>query len=623
MRPVPMIASALIASTLAGTAQAYDFCDVEEDIYRSLVIHGTSSTNESVEVTAELPYRDEMGVIASTTVTDQPIPFVNTGDPAYEEFWETFSIENTLTRIAETSLLGQSATPEEIADRVESLKSSFLGTQSGSDAFFTAVDGNGEAITNPFHLDGGSAVDLEDLEPVSIFNRIDALDADGETCGEHRIVYAQGTTKLVIFEAQIPNPNPEIGRAGCLPLLGHWLEAADKNVADGSLAEHMAELFYVGVGDFESAIHIDHLGGTYGQVRGNAVLGWSSDGWSLREWRIRPSATDGGQGQPVFEIDTVKNNALAELFNPEGTGVPSTIDLSSAANPATAWENFQGDFLTHWEEDLVPALKTPDSMEVEGFHNNGLDFVHLVRGGVAPEFNEYQSIAGFGTLEFISDVDDTASAIADAIPGSVDDQHVYNRYVFGVTCAGCHFTPTNWEDRQIYTDAAWPKSGSFTHAAGNGNLSEGLHGTFLPKRAQLAETMLAEDRLEGDLDLDGMVGTSDLLVLLTNFGTDGRGDEDCSGAVGVSDILTFLQNYGASLWPEEDDGGVAPESSTRAAAADNLADLADLKDSISRTPVTSTAVREALIEDIRALQDTIRSEEKALLDIDGLPRQTH
>ena len=47
-----------------------------------------------------------------------------------------------------------------------------------------------------------------------------------------------------------------------------------------------------------------------------------------------------------------------------------------------------------------------------------------------------------------------------------------------------------------------------------------------------------------DLDVNGNVGTSDLLELLAQWGTPGTADFDGSGEVGTSDLLALLANWG-------------------------------------------------------------------------------
>ena len=47
-----------------------------------------------------------------------------------------------------------------------------------------------------------------------------------------------------------------------------------------------------------------------------------------------------------------------------------------------------------------------------------------------------------------------------------------------------------------------------------------------------------------DLDKSGFVGTSDLLALFAQWGTDGSADFDESGALGTADLLILLANWG-------------------------------------------------------------------------------
>jgi GH18 family chitinase len=48
----------------------------------------------------------------------------------------------------------------------------------------------------------------------------------------------------------------------------------------------------------------------------------------------------------------------------------------------------------------------------------------------------------------------------------------------------------------------------------------------------------------GDVDLNGVVGVDDLLILLANWGDAGTGDADGSGAVDVDDLLLVLNGWG-------------------------------------------------------------------------------
>ncbi|MCA9290291.1 MAG: hypothetical protein KDA25_04125 [Phycisphaerales bacterium] len=56
--------------------------------------------------------------------------------------------------------------------------------------------------------------------------------------------------------------------------------------------------------------------------------------------------------------------------------------------------------------------------------------------------------------------------------------------------------------------------------------------------------LTVESTTLGDLDGDGIVGPSDLAILLANWGQGGVGDLDGSGAVGAADLAILLANWG-------------------------------------------------------------------------------
>ncbi len=59
-----------------------------------------------------------------------------------------------------------------------------------------------------------------------------------------------------------------------------------------------------------------------------------------------------------------------------------------------------------------------------------------------------------------------------------------------------------------------------------------------------------QPRCEGDLDGDGQVDVSDLLLVIAHWGTDGGGvcaaDADSSGGVNVTDLLLVIAAWGSS-----------------------------------------------------------------------------
>ena len=66
------------------------------------------------------------------------------------------------------------------------------------------------------------------MKPLAVFNRFDLAPADFAHCGEYRIVYGKENPAfapnrfLLIFEASVPNPDPDEGEAGCRPITEFW-----------------------------------------------------------------------------------------------------------------------------------------------------------------------------------------------------------------------------------------------------------------------------------------------------------------------------------------------------------------------------------------------------------------
>lgn len=81
------------------------------------------------------------------------------------------------------------------------------------------------ATADPF---GGASMD--DFFPIGLVNRFDTLPSDSAHCGQYRIVYGKRPNPfvglldqvLVIFEAQMPNPDPGAGIAGCKVVAEIW-----------------------------------------------------------------------------------------------------------------------------------------------------------------------------------------------------------------------------------------------------------------------------------------------------------------------------------------------------------------------------------------------------------------
>ncbi len=90
-----------------------------------------------------------------------------------------------------------------------------------------------------------------------------------------------------------------------------------------------------------------------------------------------------------------------------------------------------------------------------------------------------------------------------------------------------------------------------------------LHVVLLTPDSSCCESCL------GDIDCNGTVGTSDLLILFDDWGpcVGCASDLDCNGMVSTSDLTILLANWGSC---EEDGGGAALQQAVQMAGFDNV-----------------------------------------------------
>lgn len=91
---------------------------------------------------------------------------------------------------------------------------------------------------------------------------------------------------------------------------------------------------------------------------------------------------------------------------------------------------------------------------------------------------------------------------------------------------------------------AWVAGWSTLHPGGLSALAAGMEPGLL-------HALEFEEPCEGDLNGDGIITTSDLLILLSDFGTltGGPADFNGDGVVGTGDLLIFLGLFGADCSP--------------------------------------------------------------------------
>jgi hypothetical protein len=190
---------------------------------------------------------------------------------------------------------------------------------------FPFCDDNGTTL-NGYPIDCPRAESaLENFDPsthfpVALFNRFDMAPLDGSHCGEYRVVYAKhldpndggvGGRNFAIFEAVLPNPNPECGVAGCLPVAEFWAELTDEN--DPVVrADKLEDFYFTGLPDFDPVIHPANYGMVgssvgygsaggdqpTGQIRTNQFVQFK---WTLREFQLERVCLGGGLMDADFE----------------------------------------------------------------------------------------------------------------------------------------------------------------------------------------------------------------------------------------------------------------------------------------------------------------------------------
>ncbi|HYR29863.1 MAG TPA: hypothetical protein VEU30_15440 [Thermoanaerobaculia bacterium] len=101
----------------------------------------------------------------------------------------------------------------------------------------------------------------EDFVPIGITNRFDQ--ANATQCGQYRLIYANRNVTSreafhIIFEAEMPNPKPELGILGCRPVAQFWADLSGVEASDARRA-HLEKFFYKGIDGLPPAMHADHF----------------------------------------------------------------------------------------------------------------------------------------------------------------------------------------------------------------------------------------------------------------------------------------------------------------------------------------------------------------------------
>jgi hypothetical protein len=202
--------------------------------------------------------------------------------------------------------------------------------------------------------------------PVAMTNRFDLAPANGQNCGQYRIVFGKGREQsplatagnplpfnrvMIIFEAIVPNPHPEQGMRGCNPVIGFWISLSRMD-DPAQRAAALDQFFFTGVPGFEPAVKFSHYSGAVdpvtlvqqgGQIRANQFMNSndptapSLDGqmWQLREYNTALPCTGHGSRRACrarIRMVTTKLNPPASLYD-EHDQSPAALAFRDPATP--------------------------------------------------------------------------------------------------------------------------------------------------------------------------------------------------------------------------------------------------------------------------------------------------
>ena len=179
----------------------------------------------------DIPAEDELETKAEALAQDRSFAVV------HEKFLRRFPLERVLKQLV--SLAGiPGVTHLDLFQQMWDAQNPRPGLSGGSGPFCDDhITWQGDPGLNEFkwecpRLEGfQAAVDPFGPDPlyipIGLFNRFDLAPTNGAHCGEYRIVYGmqrehplaqEGKRNFIIFEGILPNPTPQKGLEGCLPI---------------------------------------------------------------------------------------------------------------------------------------------------------------------------------------------------------------------------------------------------------------------------------------------------------------------------------------------------------------------------------------------------------------------
>ena len=330
-----------------------------------------------------------------------------------------FTMQDVLQKILDDSF-DQSQTPADII--VD------LANQRQSCDDFNGFPQQDNSNTPDFCSDAGTALDIFEAnnnielsyyQPIALLNRFDLAPADGANCGEYRIAFAgnnifEPRVNFFIFEAKMPNPNPQLGLEACRPIVDYWerlTHERDVNVRAAALYA----FYFEGVEGFDPAIQADHFLGSNngsGSLRLNARVDQTSN-WVFMQ----------------FHNETAENCAPTCTFNMRQAPLEN-VPFPELAGDVAGFPEAQA-----FQGAVIASLQTPGQQLLADTISSlsiGLpESVYL--GRQHSPLTPAESVADFASANFVAAIQDQL----DTVGSFLTPENVLNR-VHTLSCGGCH-----------------------------------------------------------------------------------------------------------------------------------------------------------------------------------------
>ena len=334
---------------------------------------------------------------------------------------------------------------------------------------------NGVPTLNGFPIECNRAEaqhvnDMNNFFATAFVNRIDLAPANGAHCGQQRMIFANNSRgrTFMILEAQIPNPQPELGIDGCRPLAQFWMDqnsepsakVRGQRLAQAFLQGGVKGLTEFGFGPFYTA---ENLTVGSGQIRTNQ---FDSKPWTLREFKL---ALDGEALSAVpFPTAESPNGPLWNETNPLPQGEACRKNFLEALNGVLT------DNMSLMSFVVDAACKNAESRE-----DQSEDYAR-----------ELASSPGFR-----SQLEEKLQSVGSKLL----PEDIANRARFSGSCIGCHSEARgSFLGNGVFAPGAddFPQVLEFSQACGNGETgncftkSTALNNVFLPDRLAVLSNLL-------------------------------------------------------------------------------------------------------------------------------------